>query len=227
VDQAFDVLLKTGALQPRMLPPSPSLLSARDTILRLWERWDEKEAARVTADNLFLDTSAETFHKTIEELKSQLGPCETAGEVEPENLLRGKFQIPCTRGRAEVFFTLAPTMPPSIQRLRFSRALYLSSAARKTVDVLTGLVGNLREEALAGIAGSNLLKEDLGKQLQALHLGYGSCRVGKTLAGDGEKDFRVRLDCDRGPLDVSLSLEAGGRIQKVSFNRSADSVCVP
>lgn len=122
VEEAFEALRKTGALQPRQLPPSPALLAARDAILRLWRHWDPRAAARLAADNLFLDTPAETRRQAIEKLKAELGECREAGPVQPENWLRGSFRMPCEHGSVEVTFTLAPTAPPKVQFLSFSKA---------------------------------------------------------------------------------------------------------
>jgi CubicO group peptidase (beta-lactamase class C family) len=122
LNEAWDVLAKTGALKPRELPVSTALITARDWIVRLWNGWDNREADEIAADNLFLDRAAEERRKEMERLKESLGKCEPPGEVEPENLLRGTFRMTCEKGVGQVRFTLAPTMPPKVQALSFSRA---------------------------------------------------------------------------------------------------------
>jgi hypothetical protein len=69
--------------------------------------------------NLFLDTPAAEQRGRIETLKKQMGGCRAPSAVEPENWLRGTFQIPCEHGTVHVIFTLAPTQPPKVQFLRF------------------------------------------------------------------------------------------------------------
>ena len=51
--------------------------------------------------------------------------------MQPDNLLRGGFRIPCERGAVNVYFTLAPTMPPKVQRLDFALMPNLAPAAQK------------------------------------------------------------------------------------------------
>ncbi len=52
-------LHKTGALQPRVVKPSPALLKAQADISQLIIKWDDALANRITADNFFLDAPAE------------------------------------------------------------------------------------------------------------------------------------------------------------------------
>ncbi|MBI4875280.1 MAG: beta-lactamase family protein [Acidobacteria bacterium] len=120
IDEAFEILRATGALKPRELPPSESLLATRDAIVRLWQRWDDADASALAADNLFLDTPAAERRQAIEKMKAEVGACRPEGGIEPENWLRGRFSLACERGAVEVAFTLAPTMPPKVQSLRFS-----------------------------------------------------------------------------------------------------------
>jgi CubicO group peptidase (beta-lactamase class C family) len=120
IDEAFDELRKTGGLEARVLPPAPALLSTRDALVRLWQKWDDAAAAGLAADNLFLDQSAAERRAEIEKLKGEVGACRAAEELEPENLLRGSFRMKCERGNVRAAFTLAPTTPPKIQHLRFS-----------------------------------------------------------------------------------------------------------
>ena len=227
VDEAFDVLRKTGALKPRELPPSPALLSAREAIVKLWERWDDKEAAALAADNLFLDTPAAKIHETIDKLKTDLGTCRPAGGVEPVNLLRGNFRMSCDRGSVNIYVTLAPTMPPKVQFLRFTAAGKPGKQAAGAAESLASLVGSFRKKELARISASASVVAALRPQLEALHIAYGACRAGDTLAGDGRTDVRVRFECDRGQLDVSLRLAESGKLLGALFTRPPDVPCVP
>ena len=120
LNEAFDVLRRTGALKPRELPPSPILTSTRDAIFGLWQNWDERKASGIAAGNLFLDTPAAVRRADIDRLKARVGACRAAGEVEPVNWLRGTFRIDCERGNVRAAFTLAPTEPPTVQFLSFT-----------------------------------------------------------------------------------------------------------
>jgi hypothetical protein len=115
VDEAFQVLARTGALQPRLPQPSPALLRAREAVSRLIVQWDDELAERVAANNLFLDRSKERRRRELEDLRRDHGVCRPAGAFDVENALRGEWTMSCERGALRVSITLAPTEPQGIQ----------------------------------------------------------------------------------------------------------------
>jgi CubicO group peptidase (beta-lactamase class C family) len=201
IDQAWDILLATGALQPRQWPASPALIAARESFLKLWDQWTDETAREFAAGNLFLDRSAGDRRNEIERLKHELGQCRPAGAIQPENLLRGTFRLSCERGAVEVALTLAPTMPPRTQYLNLTPVRRLDDAMRKAADSAAS--------ELSGRRPAMRLPDDFRRRAALLRVSVGACRVGETLRGDGRSDARVRLDCDRGPLNLMLRLEKG------------------
>ena len=121
INQALDVLLKTGGLQKRELPAPPRLTQARDRIVKLWTNWDDSEASQMAAMNLFLDAPVAQRREEIRKLKQEVGECGPAGPVLPENWLRGQFNMACSNGTVGVFFTMSPTQPPAVQHLAFKK----------------------------------------------------------------------------------------------------------
>ena len=121
INQAWDVLLKTGGLQKRELPASPILSEMRGHIINLWKSWDDSEAKQIAAMNLFLDAPIPQRRAEIQKLKDEVGECNAAGPVIPENWLRGQFNLTCDKGSVGVFFTLSPTQPPAVQHLAFRK----------------------------------------------------------------------------------------------------------
>jgi CubicO group peptidase (beta-lactamase class C family) len=121
ISQAWDVLLKTGALRKRELPATPLQTQMREHILNLWEKWDDAEAKSIGSMNLLLDAPGEYRKSEIQKLKNELGECRAAGPVMPGNWLRGQFNIACANGTVGVFFTMAPTQPPRVQHLAFQK----------------------------------------------------------------------------------------------------------
>jgi CubicO group peptidase (beta-lactamase class C family) len=115
-DQAFDLLARTGGLQPRIVEPSPALVAARDAVAQLVVTWDDAAADRMAAVNLFLDESRDRRKAAIDALHAQVGAC-TAGSGfdRVENALRGDWTMSCERGKLKVAITLAPTSPPKVQ----------------------------------------------------------------------------------------------------------------
>jgi CubicO group peptidase (beta-lactamase class C family) len=123
LDGAIAALAATGALQPRTVHASPALDAARAAVTRLVMNWNDADADRIAADNLFLDVDKAHRRAELDRLREQLGAC-TAGEGFDfvENALRGEWSMPCARGRLRVAITLAPTMPPKVQSLTIGPA---------------------------------------------------------------------------------------------------------
>jgi CubicO group peptidase (beta-lactamase class C family) len=124
IDEAVEALARTGALQPRLVQPSPALISARDAVSRLVVRWEDTLAQSVAADNLFLDDSAARRRAGIDRLQQKVGACTAPSSFDHvENALRGNWTMNCERGRLRVAITLAPTLPPKVQYLDVSEAV--------------------------------------------------------------------------------------------------------
>lgn len=118
VNTAFDLLAKTGGLQPRVPQPSPALTEARDAVSRLIINWDDALADEVAAMNLYRDRSKDRRQKEIETLRAKVGTCTAPATFDyVENWLRGQWTMKCERGDLRVSITLAPTIPPRVQHL--------------------------------------------------------------------------------------------------------------
>ena len=114
---ALEILDRTGGLQPRRVQPSAALVDARNAIAQLVERWDDRAAENIAAQNLFLDTPAARRRADLEALHTKYGACLADRDRFDtiENALRGQWIMQCERGRLLVSITLAPTMPPKVQ----------------------------------------------------------------------------------------------------------------
>jgi hypothetical protein len=225
--RAAELLAGTGALEPRLLPPSPALLAARDGVMALLERWDDSAAQTLAADNFFLDRPAAEWRDEMKGLRERHGHCR-AGAFEPENWLRGRFRADCERGWMDVELTLAPTVPPRVQFLRLVPGMPPSERMTAAASSLAALAGGWNAEALAGLAAAaNLDRSRLQSELHAVGDHYGVCRTGPALDGDGARSSRFRFLCDRGALDVSLTLDEAGRLSAATFTPTPGATCVP
>jgi hypothetical protein len=121
ISAAWDVMLKTGGLRKRELPPTERQVEMREHIFNLWRRWDDAEAKQISSVNFALDKPASQRQAEIRALKDQVGECASAGPVRPENWLRGQINLQCEQGIVGAFFTMAPTQPPAIQHLEFRK----------------------------------------------------------------------------------------------------------
>ena len=133
----------------------------------------------------------------------------------------------CQRGFVDAFFTLAPTLPPRLQYLAFTQAAALSETMKTKATDVAALFDDPLQDPLARMFATSLDMAALGRNRAAVRQMYGSCRVGETLAGDGKTSATVRLECDRGPLDVALRLDGDGRLSEVVFHSPPDAVCAP
>jgi len=123
VTEAFALLEKTGGLERRKPQASPVLVEMRDSVARLIVSWDDAEADRMAAMNLYLDRSKERRRKEIEDLRADVGQCSMPASFDTvENWLRGQWTMKCERGDLRVGITLAPTIPPRVQHLDVRRA---------------------------------------------------------------------------------------------------------
>ena len=121
ISAAWDVMLKSGGLKKRELPPTPRQTEMRDHVFNLWKRWDDREVEKIAAVNFLLDAPASQRQAEIRALKNEVGECTTAGNLRAENWLRGQFNLQCAKGTVGAFFTLAPTQPPAMQHLEFRK----------------------------------------------------------------------------------------------------------
>jgi len=122
-NEALALMMKTGALEPRVPQPSPALVAQREAVSRLVARWDDALADSIAAVNLFMDRSRDRRRGEIAALQREVGPCRAgSGWDVVENALRGQWTMPCERGSLRVSITLAPTIPTDVQYLEVARA---------------------------------------------------------------------------------------------------------
>ena len=130
VSNAFDLLARTGGLQPRTAAPSTALVGARDAVSQLILHWDDNRADEIAAMNLYLDRSRDRRRKEIENLRAKVGECRAPASFDVvENWLRGQWTMRCERGDLRVSITLAPTLPPRVQFLDVGEVPAGSAAA--------------------------------------------------------------------------------------------------
>jgi len=229
VSEALEALAKTGALQPRVPQPSVALLEAQATVNRLFAAWDDEVLVAQAADNLLLDRSLDARRKDFASLREAHGACrpEAPGAaLEAENALRGTWTLACDRGHVRFFLTLAPTSRPIIQWLEATSALPLDPRLAALASTLAARIGQPSASA-ADLVAPGTDPDALARALAAATV-WGSCRIGEVLKGGGDTSATVRFACDKGPLDVSITLDpASGRLSQATLAPAADEACVP
>ncbi len=132
-NDALNAMLKTGALQHRVVQPSAALLQAKNDISSLINQWDDALARRIAADNLFLDQPAAERSEEVRKLREQHGACRAAATIDAPNALRGSWPMTCDKGSLVVNITLAPTMPPKVQAWAIRSIMPSSDAMRQAI----------------------------------------------------------------------------------------------
>jgi CubicO group peptidase (beta-lactamase class C family) len=215
-------LARTGALEPRRPQPSPALSQTVQRLAQLLDRWSDADARQLAADNLFLDETLERRRTALQAARADLGSC-APRTLEAENALRGRFRMSCERGWLDVDLTLAPTRPPRVQHLKVTRGKPLAAGMQESVSsVLEAMTRGPRDLTL----GAELARDSIGTLLAEARERYGSCRIEAPQEGDGETHARVRLECDRGALDLTIARGAG-KIRSLHFEPPSVAACTP
>ena len=221
VQEMLRVLHRTGGLEPRQAVPSRALTDASERVARLVDRWSDREAEAIAADNLFLDESLDRRREAINELRDGLGPCE-AEPIAARNALRGSFRMNCEAGWLDVELTLAPTLPPSVQHLGVTGGRPPTPWMQEAID----------DSLAAMVHGPDRLEvsesadvDGIGALLQLQRQEFGACVAGERQSGDGEKEATVRLTCDRGDVDMTLRLDEK-KLTQIEFGPLPDQDCV-
>jgi len=116
--QVLDTLKLLANLKKRVLPISPTLKKIQDQIVKLVPGWGN-EYDEMFAENFFPDISKAYRKKETDELFAKIGKITSTGKMQPENLLRGSFDLVGEKGTIEVYFTLTPEATPKVQWLSF------------------------------------------------------------------------------------------------------------
>ena len=222
MDELLDALNDTGGLVPREPRPSEVLRIAATEVSTLIDSWDSEKAKRLAADNLAQDRAMDLRRDDIQALRQGLGRCEQ-GALRATNALRGTVRVECEGGWLEADLTLAPTRPPRVQYLQVRAARPASSIMDEQIEELVGAL-HTGSKPVRVDAGFDF--EALGARLKSVREVYGHCVRDGILEGDGTLRTRVRLKCDRGPVEMDVRLR-DGKLSAVSFAHASGQRCVP
>lgn len=223
VNEALEAMARTGALNPRIPQPGPDLLRTKTAVDSLVNQWSDAGLTKVAAMNLFLDRSLERRRKEFETLRTTHGACRAESPIEAENALRGKWALDCERGQVRVTMTLAPTLPPTIQHLETASILPASARFEKAAAAVVGAMnqGTPIAEPLLSLSAP----ADIPAQLAAARA-WGSCSAG-ALTNGGPDSGTLRLACEKGRLDLRLTVDDEGLITGLRLAPAAGEICVP
>jgi CubicO group peptidase (beta-lactamase class C family) len=226
--KALLALRRTGGLSARTVEAAPSLLAARDAVVRLVGAWDDALARRIAAGNLFLDEPEAARRAALEKLRAEHGACRPDGELVPENALRGSWRMACEKGWLDVTITLAPSTPPRVQAWTVRGSFAPDERLGGAVSSIAALASRWDHAAAEAILAPRVDRAALRSSLDAVARNYRGCKPGAPVSGDGTTSATVALACERGDLDLEVSLDpASGRVERVRFARPEAAHCVP
>lgn len=114
----LDSLISRAGLKPLALPPSAILEQRKNELMTFLPNWKDAEKSNIFAENFFPDYPIGSLKQTATELFGRIGTVKEVTPVEPENNLRGSFDIVGEKGKLRVYFTLSPEHEPRIQEYR-------------------------------------------------------------------------------------------------------------
>lgn len=223
VNESLEALARTGALSPRVPQPGPELLEIKATIDRLVNDWSDGGLEKIAAMNLLLDRSLDRRRTEFAMLREKHGACRAEAEIEAENALRGRWTLACERGQIRLSVTLAPTLPPTVQHLEASPILPPGAGFSAVASALLRAIN--REQPMSESLISLSAPADAAAQIEASRV-YGSCVSGGLVNG-GSDSGTLRLNCEKGKLDVRLTVDASGLMTALRIAPAAGEVCVP
>jgi CubicO group peptidase (beta-lactamase class C family) len=223
VNESLEALARTGALNPRVPQPGPELVEIKAAVNGLVSDWNDAGLEKIAAMNLLLDRSLDRRRNEFATLREKHGVCRAEAEIEAENALRGRWTLACERGQVRLSVTLAPTLPPTVQYLEASSILPPSARFNAVATALVRAI-NQRErmsESLISLSAPT----DAAAQIEASRV-YGACVAGDLVDG-GPDSGTLRLNCEKGKLDVRLTVDASGLMTALRIAPAAGEVCVP
>jgi len=208
-------LLRADAAPSRRVRANDATTAARERVEALLRRWDDRAAADLFAMNVELDEPIERRRAAVERLAQVHGrleadPSETPVSQSPFHLewwLRGE------RGRVKVEIQLTPELPPRVQTFTVRSVpeppKALADAAEQIVGAVAAADGGAPAWPDEVRLGPKVDQAKLARALRAAEARFGPIRLGKVVAGDGERTATFRVACARGSLDLALERDPG------------------
>ena len=216
--EAITLLVTASGLPPRKLAPSAPLLAAQSGVNQLLAAWDDDLVDRLVAMNFFLDRSRASWRAWLDDLRARHGLLEPAGELEPENRLRGSWLLRGERGACKIWLSLAPTLPPRIQYLEIESIATPAPVQVQAADQLLRIVARPSRARLARLTAPTADLAAIWDQVRLANLLCGACTLGTVVAGDGETVATWELVTGKQQVNLVLTLDAAtGKIADAVF----------
>jgi len=229
VAETFAELKKSGQLGTRRKPtPNAALLDMQGAVSMLYNGWSDALADDIAADNLFKDDSREWWQAEIGKLRDAVGECKAVTEIDAENALRGRWRMMCERGWIAAYITLAPTIPPKVQELKFTFVKPPETYLRNTIRALIRLINHWDGARVRDCFEGAFSMAQVERLCSALRAQYELLNLSDFLECNGSTTAKIRLSSERGQIDARLTLHPRThKIQTLEFTRPRETMWLP
>lgn len=205
-------------LAPRRVQPADALLAAQEHTVHLLHQWDDVLVDNLVAANFFLDKSREHWQTELAQLRDRHGELQIEGELNVTNPLRGGWKMRGERGWCNVWITLAPTVPPSVQYLHVESVFLPEKGMQTALDGLLAATATPTVRAVAKLFAPDSDRRAMLAHLRAVNLFYGACTLEEILGGDGVERTVAQLQSPEGALEVVIALNPlTGKVRFAEF----------
>jgi serine-type D-Ala-D-Ala carboxypeptidase/endopeptidase len=204
---ALRAAIRSEPKRIRAVAPWPVTQAARRDLERLFEAWDDDLAARLFSVNVELDEPFERRRATLEKLRG------THGRLVPDDSEPARGDTPAhlewwmvgDHGCVKIEMLMSPEPEPKVQTFDVTSVpeprVELSSLAEAIVGAFAEVGAGWPAAVRLGPKVDRAVAE---RELRAAAVRYGSGRLGRCMAGDGERKSTWRVSTDRGELELRL-----------------------
>jgi CubicO group peptidase (beta-lactamase class C family) len=212
IREAAKLLRKAGLLERQPVEPLPALADARIGVDELLHRWDDGKALSLFEPSFFRYQSIGAFKERFIGLARDHGRCRADGQPRFVNRLRGSWRESCDRGAIVFAAALAPGPKPRLQSLELREDMPPGPALASAATALIALFSRWDARAASALLASPVDASKLERAFAKLSAAHGQCQVEKALESDGKSRATFALSCRERPLELTVSLDASGRV---------------
>ena len=210
--KALRAAVRAEPTRVRAISPWPATRAARGNVERLFDAWDDELAARLFSANVDLDEPLERRRATLEKLRGIHGRL-VADDSEPargDTPAHLEWWMVGEHGCVKVEILMSPEPEPRVQTLNVTSIpeprAPLSSAAEAVIRAFSEAGTSWPSDVRLGPKVDRAVAE---RELRTAAARYGAARLGRCMAGDGERKATWRVSTDRGELELRLERDAG------------------
>ena len=194
----------------RAVAPWSVTQAARRDLERLFETWDDDLAARLFSANVDLDEPLEQRRASLEKLR------DVHGRLVPDDSEPARGDTPAhlewwmvgDHGCVKIEILMSPEPEPKVQTFDVTSVpaprVELSSLAEAIVGAFAEAAGDWPAAARLGAKMDRAVAE---RELRTAAARYGPARLGRCMAGDGERKATWRVLTDRGDLELRIECD--------------------